>query len=213
METKIADLKVRHVGLAARCEVCHQDDLFNPKTSECARCQDTLVTFQTGLQPLAMVMEPVSPESISPVGRELATVSAAISLLFAVPGLLAFLQFFYLVFFGLIALPRDPTGTPIQLFGFILLGAILPVCGFFLFFWYWKIALKPTLRRTRNRVWTFSTIFNGLLLMSAFRNHNSLKEIDDSLILTWFIFVVLIMLVSAIALIEEVFRGRSANAD
>ncbi len=216
METRLAEFKVRTVGLAARCEICHQDDLFNAETGECGRCQNVLLTVQTDLQFLPPAPETVLRESISAVGRGLATVAAAISLLFALPGLLAFLSFFNLAFLNLVQLLFNPTETTIKNFIFTALGAILPVAGFFLLFWYWKIALKPTLRRTRNRVWTLSTMFNGLLLMSAVLNLNSLKrlnETDDSLILYWFLFVTLMMLVSTVASIEEVFRGWSTNAD
>ncbi len=30
--------RVRHVGTPVRCDVCHQDDRFDPVTRRCARC-------------------------------------------------------------------------------------------------------------------------------------------------------------------------------
>src|SRR5438093_21108 len=40
METK---LKVKTESLAERCEVCHQSDLFDPKTGYCIRCKNTAI--------------------------------------------------------------------------------------------------------------------------------------------------------------------------
>jgi hypothetical protein len=35
------ELKIRRESLPARCEVCHQADLFDPKTGYCERCKRT----------------------------------------------------------------------------------------------------------------------------------------------------------------------------
>lgn len=32
-------LKIKHVGVQQRCEVCHQDDLYDGLTNYCSRCQ------------------------------------------------------------------------------------------------------------------------------------------------------------------------------
>ena|ERR1051326_1959795 len=37
----MVEVKVKTESLPARCEVCHQSDLFNPQTNYCVRCRDT----------------------------------------------------------------------------------------------------------------------------------------------------------------------------
>lgn len=44
-------LKVKSETTAARCEVCHQSDLFDPVTEKCSRC-DTVVTAISNPEPL-----------------------------------------------------------------------------------------------------------------------------------------------------------------
>ncbi|MFQ3580423.1 MAG: hypothetical protein SNJ67_13920 [Chloracidobacterium sp.] len=39
---EIQPLRVRSVSLAARCEICHQADCYDPASNVCSRCQDVL---------------------------------------------------------------------------------------------------------------------------------------------------------------------------
>ncbi|OYT72183.1 MAG: hypothetical protein CFK52_05890 [Chloracidobacterium sp. CP2_5A] len=39
---EIQPLRIRSVSLAARCEVCHQTDCYDPTTDVCSRCCDAL---------------------------------------------------------------------------------------------------------------------------------------------------------------------------
>lgn len=51
---------VRGVGLALRCEICHQCDRFDPESGVCGRCSD-LVVFGTDANRLRFEYNPPGP--------------------------------------------------------------------------------------------------------------------------------------------------------
>jgi hypothetical protein len=53
MEERATGLTIRTVSLAARCEVCHQTDLFDPTTNACSRCGNIALLCASSASPTA----------------------------------------------------------------------------------------------------------------------------------------------------------------
>ncbi len=200
METKIADLRVRHVGLAARCEICHQDDLFNPKTGECARCQDALAVLETS--PPATIRAPVAATSTRPSrkGLNLAQTAAVLSTLMAIPGTFIPLSVLSLVLTTLRT--YRATGDSSLFFGAT--GGILgfTVVGFYQLYWYWKILKSETRSDQRKKLWGCSAIYNWLLFLILI-HQSSEGSFLDTFSAVWLGWLGVMTVISGLAFLEE----------
>lgn len=57
MEKEKTELKVNSISLPERCEICHQDDLFDPVNNFCARC--------CGIEPREHVASQLEPAALT----------------------------------------------------------------------------------------------------------------------------------------------------
>lgn len=146
MGARLVEFKVRNVGLAARCEVCHQEDLFNPETGECARCSGALAALEASLP--ATVAEAGSPPHT--FGWRLASAALILSLLLAIPGTMALVV---IVYFFMGTLISAITTGDLLLFMVIMGGSLGFIgAGYYLLHWYWKIWRFVTESHQRRRV-------------------------------------------------------------
>jgi hypothetical protein len=200
METRLAEFKVRTVGLAARCEVCHLDDLFNPETGKCARCQDALAALETS--PPATIRAPVAATGTRPSrkGLKLAQTAAVLSTLMAIPGTVIPLSTLSLVLTTLRT--YRATGNSSLFFGAT--GGILgfTVVGFYQLYWYWKILKSETRSNQRKKLWGCSAIYNWLLFLILI--HQSPEgSFHDPLSVFWLGLLALMTMISGLAFLEE----------
>lgn len=201
METRIAELKIRHVGLAARCEVCHQDDLFNAETGECARCCDALAALEAS--PPATIPATAVEASSPPhtFGWRLASAALILSAIMGIPGTVALVVIVYFFMGSLIS-----TVTRGELLPFlVLMGGSLGFtgAGYYLLHWYWKIWGFVTESHQRRRVWFWSTAYNALLLLGIGFFLNSLLLTGNPLAFLWFGLVGMMTVISGLAFLEE----------
>lgn len=162
METRLAEFKVRNIGLAARCEVCHQDDLFNAETGECARCRGLIPQIENVIP--SLFSEPISRTPVSDFGRRTALTAAILASVMAVPGILGVMLLLYLgvALFGDFLTSPDRVGASMLVI--IGLATNFAALGLILNYWYWRIARKSTEAGARKAIWTISLIYNALIL-------------------------------------------------
>lgn len=201
METKVAEFKVRNVGLASRCEVCHQDDLFNPETGECARCCGALAALEASA-PAAMPA--TNAEAGSPphtFGWRLASAALILSTIMGIPGTIALVVTLYL----LLTFTGNNRATGDALLFLTFMGCFLGFigAGYYQLYWYWKIWRFETESSHRRRVWFWSTVYNALLLLGIGFVLNSLLLTGNPFSLLWFGMVGTMTVISGLAYREE----------
>jgi hypothetical protein len=59
-----AGIKVKKSGLAERCEICHQSDMFNPENNTCKRCDSALMATQISEADYSVVIIPKQQKKI-----------------------------------------------------------------------------------------------------------------------------------------------------
>jgi hypothetical protein len=202
METRLAEFKVRHVGLAARCEVCHQDDLFNPETGECARCRGVLAVIETPSSATfsTTVVENETMACPSRYGRNLALGAAILSSFAAVPGTVLALAILLLVLRAL-GTPKD-TGDPLLFFGTMAGSLGFIGVGFSQLYWYWKIAIGTTRSNQRKTLWAGSAMYNGLLIPVLIYQLPVVDSIDP-ISVVWLGWLGVMTVISGLAFLEE----------
>ena len=197
METRLAEFKVRNIGLAARCEVCHQDDRFNAETGECARCQSFLITLAP-----PKPENPTSVTPISPFGLKLASLATILSTIMAIPGIGGVLLFFSI----LLKLVSDFTLAGVHLIRdvgilVVLLGSI--GAGYYLLYWYAKILRLATESDQRRKLWFWSTVYNFLLLLGIIFFLIQIGVVGEPLSLLWLGPVGVMTVISGLGYREE----------
>jgi hypothetical protein len=204
METKIAEFKVRTVGLAARCEVCHQDDLFNRETGECARCSGLIPQIENVIP--SLFSEPISRTPVSDFGRRTALTAAILASIMAVPGTLGVMLAIYALILFIVGLTEGET-PGLKEAGFVSLVLHLSVMGFVLNYWYWKIARKSTETGARKAIWAISLIYNVLILGLGLFTYIDYFFSRAPLFFFWLAGISLMIAASLGALFEERKRG------
>jgi hypothetical protein len=201
LETRLAEFKVRNVGLAARCEVCHQDDLFNAETGECARCSGVLAALE--VSPPATIPATAAEASSPPhtFGWSLASAALILSTIMGIPGTVALVVVLYL----LLTSTGNNRSTGDALLFLTFMGCFLGFigAGYYQLYWYWKIWRFETESSHRRRVWFWSTVYNALLLLGIGFFLNSLLLTGNPLALLWFGMVGVMTVISGFALLEE----------
>jgi hypothetical protein len=203
VETKVAEFKVRNVGLAARCEVCHQDDLFNPETGECARCCGVL-TIDKAPSPTTFSTPVVETETKAHqfwYGRNLALGAAILSSFAAVPGTAMAMAILVLVLRAL-GTPKD-TSDPFVFLG-IAAGSLGFIgVGFCQLYWYWKTAIGTTRSNQRKKLWGGSAVYNGVLLLALGHELAGWDLFLDPMSIVWLGWLAVMTMISGLALLEE----------
>jgi hypothetical protein len=204
METRIAEFKVRNVGLATRCEVCHQDDLFDPATGECGRCQGLIHSIEQALP--SLFSDPISWTPVSDFGRRTAMTAAVLASVMALPAILGVLALLYLgalIIGDFIHGNRSEAGT-LVIVGF---AANFAVLGFILNYWYWKIARKSTETGERKAIWILSLLYNAIIICLGVAASVSDHFSRAPLFILWLAGVSVMIAASLGALLEERKRG------
>lgn len=216
MKTKVAEFRVRNVGLAARCEVCHQDDLFDPATGRCERCESIVAAIRKPCGAIPHEIATTTP--VSNAGRRLSIAATIFALCMAIPGVFGLLGVGYWGFLITAGITRLESDTLLILFG-VNMGLYLPALGFILNFWYLRIAARDTETGARKTIWVISTIYNAILLaggivlsMSADFTEEPIFFIfsEKPIFFMWLVGISLMILISAGACIEE-FRRRHST--
>ncbi len=208
METKISEFRVRNVGLAARCEVCHQDDLFDPATGRCERCEGIVAAIRKPFGAIPHEIATMTP--VSSIGQRLSIAASLIALSMALPGIFGILVIGFYAILLLAGITHLESGTLLMPLG-IGLGLYLPALGFILNFWYLRIAARDTETGARKTIWVISTSYNAILLVGGIVIAFLAGFFLEPIFFMWLVGISLMILISAGACIEEFRRQNSAG--
>jgi hypothetical protein len=201
METLVAAFKIRNVGLATRCEVCHQDDLFDPMTGDCGRCRGALAALETS--PPATLPETAAEAGSPPhsFGWRLASAALILSIILAIPGTMALVVILYL---SLTILGGNVAFSDLLLY-LVIMGGVLGFigAGYYQLYWYWKIWRFETESDRRRALWFWSTVYNLLLLLGMIFLLSLPGIAGNPLSLLWFALLGAMTMISGLAYREE----------
>lgn len=205
MGTKVADLTIRRVGHAARCEICHQEDCFNVETGECARCRGILIP-----PPLASDTLPIFPIlQPSRAGRVLNFLAALGATLLSIPAGYCAAGIINTAILNLAILGERGISTSGLAEPILFWGLAIPVVGIALLLYFWMAVDRAFAPRTRIVVWAISLLFTGsaLFLLPRFFTY-----VSSGMGIAWLVGSIVMTLVSITALVEEIIhRSRHAN--
>lgn len=207
MGTKVADLTIRRVGHAARCEICHQDDLFNAETGECARCRGILIppalALNDGALPIFPILQP------SRTGRILNFLAAIGATLLGIPAGYCAAGVINTAITELVILSYRGTSSSGKDELILLWGLAIPIVGVALLLYFWIAVDRPFASRTRIAAWAISLLFAGsaLFLLPRFFSY-----VSSGMGIAWLVGSFVMTLISITALVEEIIhRSRHAN--
>jgi hypothetical protein len=206
METKVAEFRVRNVGLAARCEVCHQDDLFDPATGECRRCRNVPLP----VEPSAIGDSPtVSFPEPSRLGRILTVLAATGASILSIPAGFCTFGIINTAINSLVIRAYRDISTSYTDEPIFFWGLVIPVVGIALLLHFWLAVNRIFAPRTRIIAWMIATLYAGsaLFLLPRFFSY-----VSPGAGTAWMVGSFLMTLISCFALIEEIIhRSRHGN--
>lgn len=205
METRIAEFKIRHVGSAARCEICHQEDRFDVETGECARCRGILIppALASDMLPTFPILQP------SRVGRILNFLAAMGATLLSIPAGYCAAGIINTASLNLVILGERGVSTSGLAEPILFWGLAIPIVGLALLLYFWLAVDRACAPRTRIAVWAISALFAGsaLFLLPRFFSY-----VSAGMGITWLVGSIVMTLISVTALVEEIIhRSRHAN--
>ncbi len=207
MGTKVADLTVRRVGHAARCEICHQEDRFDAETGECARCRGILIppalALNDGALPIFPILQP------SRTGRILNFLAAIGATLLGIPAGYCAAGIINTAITNILVLSYRGVSTSGLEEPILFWGLAIPIVGLTLLLYFWIAVNRAFAPRTRIAAWATSLLFAGsaLFLLPRFFSY-----VSSGMGIAWLVGSFVMTLISITALVEEIIhRSRHAN--
>ncbi len=143
----VETFRIKAEGYPHRCEICHQDDLFDPVSGHCSRCSSLL--------PVVPVLPPL-PEG--DFGGLWLLGDILLMVLSAGMGLIALAVF---AAFGLWGIVQATLPEVLRMIGIM----VFSMPGFALLYWYVRIYLERVDAFQARRTWFWTAVYNTLIVL------------------------------------------------
>lgn len=152
MAQPVETFRIKTEGHPHRCEVCHQDDRFDPLSGHCSRC--------TALIP---ILEPtvLPPLPEGDFGGLWLLGDILLMILSGGLGLIALGSFFIFGLLGLVRTDGPSFGEVFRMVGILLFS----IPGFALFYWYVRIYLERVDVFQPRQIWFWTACYNALIVL------------------------------------------------